>query len=148
VLIHSVNPEGTLLLSGAIDSWDEVRKHHVSMVVDLEGGVDAGLPEEPNGLLYLYFPIADEELPEEEALRAVGRLVAELVRARRVVLVHCLLGLNRSNLLVAVALSYLGMTGSDAVRRLREIQPAALYNETFYSYALGLPARSLAPQDV
>jgi atypical dual specificity phosphatase len=143
VQIYSVNPEGTLLLSGAVDDWKAVKERGVTTLVDLEGGVDPGLPEEPNGLLYIYFPIADEELPNDDDLQAVGRLVAELVRAGRVVLVHCLLGLNRSNLLVAVALAYLGVPGTESVRRLREIQEGALYNDTFYQYVLALEARSL-----
>ena len=58
-------------------------------------------------------------------------------------LVHCLLGLNRSNLMVATALTYLGLSGEQAVRHLRSLQPGALLNDTFAEYAKKLPARSL-----
>jgi protein-tyrosine phosphatase len=144
--IYRVNPEGTLLLSGAIDDWNVVRQHLVSTVVDLEGGVDPGLPETQNDLLYVYFPIADEELPDLERLHAVARMIAELASLGRVVLVHCLLGLNRSNLVLATALTYLGISGKEAVARLRALQRGALYNETFAQYAMELPPQSLVPR--
>jgi protein-tyrosine phosphatase len=143
--VFKVNPEGTLLVSGAIDDWAAVRDCGVSTVVDLEGGVDAGLPERDNDLLYVYFPIADDELPDLERLHAVARMVASLAERGRVVLVHCLLGLNRSNLMLATALTYQGLSGEEAVARLRSLQPGALLNETFAVYAKGLPARSLNP---
>jgi protein-tyrosine phosphatase len=141
--IHRVNPEGTLLVSGAIDDWAAVREHNVSTVIDLEGGLDPGLPETPNDLLYVYFPIADEELPDLERLHAVARMIAELVSVQRVVLVHCLLGLNRSNLVLATVLTYFGIPGSEAVVRLRALQPGALYNPTFERYVQGLSPQAL-----
>jgi atypical dual specificity phosphatase len=141
--VFKVNAEGTLLVSGAIDDWAAVREHKVSTIVDLEGGVDAGLPEQDNDLLYVYFPIADDYLPDLERLHAVARMVAELVQRGQVVLVHCLLGLNRSNLMIATALTYLGLSGAEAVKHLRVLQPGALLNETFAEYAMRLPARSL-----
>jgi protein-tyrosine phosphatase len=141
VKIFPVNPEATLLISGLIDDWKAVEARRVSTLIDLEGGIDPGLPEVPNELLYVYFPIADEELPDLEQLHSVARLAAHLSSAGQVVLIHCVLGLNRSNLLAAVALTYTGLTGEQAVSRLRSLQPGALYNEHFLSYALGLPAR-------
>ena len=140
--ILAVNAEGTLLVSGEIDDWDRVRAHHVDTIVDMDGSVDPGVPETPNELLYLYYPVLDDELPELGKLETVARLVADLVAARHVVLVHCRLGLNRSGLLVATALTYLGLTGAQALDHLRAVQPGALYNDVFAEHVRRLPARA------
>lgn len=108
----------------------------------MDGDVDPGVPEAPNQILYVYYPILDEELPSCEKLHAVGRMVAELVRTKHVALVHCRMGFNRSNLVIATALTYLGMTGEQALRHLQQIRPGALYNENFANYVRGLPARA------
>ncbi len=135
------NPEGTLLVSGDIEGWEPVLARGVDTVVDLDGYVDAGLPELPNRLLYVYYPILDEDLPDLPKLEAVARLIAELVCSAHVVLVHCRMGLNRSNLVVATALTYLGMTGAEALQHLRTLRPGALYNELFAEHVRALPCR-------
>jgi len=138
----SINPEGTLLVSGAIDDWDAIRRRRIDTIVDMEGDVDPNVPELPNHLLYVYFPILDEDLPCLTKLEALARLVADLVQAGHIVLVHCLLGANRSNLLAATALTYLGWTGDQAIEHLRSLNPGALFNETFAAHVRALPARS------
>ena len=137
----AVNTAGTFFVSGDIEGWDEVLARGVDTVVDLDGYIDAGLPEIPNRILYVYYPILDEDLPCLRKLEAVGRLVADLVESAHVVLVHCRMGLNRSNLVVATALTYLGMTGEEAVLHLRGLQAGALFNETFAGHVRTLPCR-------
>jgi protein-tyrosine phosphatase len=137
----AVNAGGTLLLSGDIEGWDEVLARGVDTVVDLDASVDPGLPEIPNRILYVYYPILDEGLPCLRKLEAIGRLVADLVEGRHVVLVHCRMGLNRSNLVVATALTYLGLTGAEALAHLQGLQAGALYNETFAEHVRALPCR-------
>jgi protein-tyrosine phosphatase len=141
--IHLVHPEGLLFVSGDIDDWEMVKSYCIDTIIDLDGGIDDGVPEVPNEVLYVYFPILDNDdaLPSPARLDAVGRFIANLVDTEHIVLIHCLLGLNRSNLVAAMALTYLGMTGTAAVEHLQEIQPAALYNETFAAFVRGLPAR-------
>ena len=136
-----MNPEATLFVSGEIDDWEPLRRARVDTIVDMDGDVDPGVPEAPNQILYVYYPILDEDLPSCEKLHAVGRMVAELVRTKHVALVHCRMGFNRSNLVIATALTYLGMTGEQALKHLQEIRPGALYNENFANYVRGLPAR-------
>ena len=136
-----VNSEATLLVSGDIEGWDAVLARRVDTVVDLDGYVDAGLPELPNRLLYLYYPILDEDLPDLPKLEAIARLIADLVSSGHVVLVHCRMGLNRSNLVVATALTYLGMTGAEALAHLRRLRPGALFNELFAAHVSALPCR-------
>ena len=136
----AVNPEQTLFVSGEIDDWGSLRRARVDTIVDMDGDVDPGVPDAPNQILYVYFPIKDEELPCQRKLHAVGRMVADLVRADHVALVHCRMGFNRSNLVIATALTYLGMTGEQALEHLQRIRPGALYNENFAEYVRGLPA--------
>jgi protein-tyrosine phosphatase len=139
--IIAVNPEATLLVSGLIDDWSDVARHRVDTIVDMDGDVDLGVPEAPNHILYLYYPIVDDGLPCLAKLEAVARLVADLVKHEHVVLVHCLLGANRSNLLAATALTYLGLSGREALERMRQLNPGALFNEVFASHVAALPAR-------
>ncbi len=141
MVIVPVNPERTLLVSGLIDDWAEVARHRVDTIVDMDGDVDPGVPEAPNHILYLYYPIVDDALPCLPKLGAVARLVADLVKHEHVVLVHCLLGANRSNLVAAEALTHLGMTGAQALAHLRAVNPGALFNETFAAHVAALPAR-------
>src|SRR5437764_13777795 len=143
----AVNAGGTLLVSGDIEGWDEVLGRGVDTIVDLDGYVDAGLPEIPNRLLYVYYPILDEDLPCLRKLEALGRMVADLVQTEHVVLVHCRMGLNRSNLVVATALTYLGMTGAEALVHLQGLRAGALYNETFADHVRALPCRGARPND-
>ena len=137
-----MNAEGTLFVSGEIDDWEPLRRAKVDTIVDMDGDIDKGVPQSPNEILYVYYPILDEELPDCDKLQAVGRLVAELVRTRHVVLVHCRMGFNRSNLVIATALTYLGMSGAQALAHLQKVRPGALYNENFARYVCGLEARA------
>ena len=74
---------------------------------------------------------------------AVAKLGAELVKRGDRVLSHCGVGLNRSALMVALILRYLGMDGNAAVARCRERRPGALYNEVFADYLLSGLVRPL-----
>ena len=139
----AVNPAGTLFVSGHIEDWEALRERGIDTIVDMDGEVDAGIPMAPNAILYVYHPILDEDLPDLTKIEALGRLVAELVSADHRVLVHCRMGLNRSVLVIATALTYLGMTGEQAVEHLRGCRPGALFNEVFAAHVLGLPARRI-----
>ena len=108
----------------------------INVVIDLEGGVDHGVPEVANHFLYIYLPIDDEDLPDLDRLHAVAKLGAELVRRGDRVLAHCGLGMNRSALMVALILRYLGMDAQAAVARCRQRRPGALFNRTFAEYLL------------
>ena len=93
----------------------------------------------PNGCLYVYFPIFDEQLPDRHKLDAVVNLGAHLVGSGRRVLSHCGMGFNRSALVAGLILNRLGMPGNQVVERLRERRPGALFNEVFAAYLLSLP---------
>lgn len=141
--IFCINEAGTLLVSGAIDDWAIVSGRGVDTIVDMDGDVDPGLPEVPNEILYIYFPILDEGLPDLRKLDALGRLVASLVEQGHGVLIHCRMGFNRSNLVAATALTYLGRSGEAALRHIQALRPGALFNEAFADHVRNLPARRL-----
>jgi protein-tyrosine phosphatase len=74
--------------------------------------------------------------------------VAGLVAQDHRVLVHCRMGLNRSALVIATALTYLGMNGAQALEHLRQVRPGALFNETFAEHVLALPARRVRLEEL
>ncbi|MBZ5498469.1 MAG: dual specificity protein phosphatase family protein [Acidobacteriia bacterium] len=137
---------GRLYLSPAIDDWETIRNNGITAVIDLDGDVDLGIPTIPNQMLYIYFPIYDDELPDTEKLHAVAKLAAGLVERGERVLSHCGLGLNRSALVAGLTLTYLGMSGKEAVRLLREKRPGALFNENFANYLQSLESNDTKSQ--
>lgn len=136
--LFQVDDAGLLFISPTITDWRIVDRHGVDTVIDLDGALDDGVPSAPNHLLYVYFPILDQGLPNLAKLRAVATLGATLIRERHRVLSHCGLGFNRSALLAGLILNQLGMSGHDAVERLRGRRPGALFNDRFASYLQSL----------
>ncbi len=134
--IVQMDDDGKLYLSAAIEDWDPILERGIDTVIDLEGGIDHGVPTEANKFLYVYLPIADGEMPDMDRLHAVAKLGAELVARGDRVLAHCGLGLNRSALMIALILMYRGMTGAQAVERCQQRRPGALYNRVFADYLL------------
>jgi hypothetical protein len=134
--LFPVDDDERLFISAAIDDWDCACVHGIDVVIDLEGGLDACIPTLPNHCLYVYFPIADDDqqLPNLTKLRAIARMAAGLITAGHRVLSHCGMGFNRSALMAGVILVELGMTGAQAVARLRERRAGALYNEAFAGF--------------
>src|SRR5258708_30349961 len=141
--LFQVDDSGLLFISPAITDWESVASHGIDVVIDLEGGLDEYIPTIPGSCLYVYFPIYDEELPDPARLDAVAQMGAHLVRSGHRVLSHCGMGFNRSALVAGRILHYLGMSGADAVDRLRERRPGALFNEIFADHLKSLPARDV-----
>jgi hypothetical protein len=103
-----------------------------SLVVDLWRDEADPLPPEPTR--YLHVPIPDAELYSEEAwsVEDAARMVAASVVRGGAVLVRCHWGLNRSGLVVGMALVLLGMPGPRAVELVRDRRgPSALCNLSF-----------------
>lgn len=136
--LSQIDDAGRLFLSGSIEDWQPVHQKGIRVVVDLEGDVDHGVPTAADQFLYVYLPIHDGDLPNLDRLHAVGRLAAECVRKGDRLLSHCGLGLNRSALVAGLVLMHHGMTGPEAVARLRERRPGALFNTVFADYLLQL----------
>ena len=132
--LFQVDDDGRLFISPAIEDWDSIAHHEIDVVIDLEGGLDQCIPNTPGSCLYVYFPIYDEELPNLAKLNAVADMGAELIRSGHRVLSHCGMGFNRSALVAGLILMRLGMTGPEAVRRLRGCRPGALFNQVFAAH--------------
>lgn len=139
--VFPVNDAKTLFISPAIGDWTPLVERGIDVVIDLDGGLDHGVPTAPGSMLYVYFPIFDEDLPDANRLDAVVRLGADLLRAGHQVLSHCGMGFNRSALVAGRILVELGMPGPDAVRAIRTARPGALFNPTFAAHLESLPVR-------
>jgi hypothetical protein len=134
VNFYRIDDGGQLYISPAIREWSPIADLGIDTVIDMDAGLDECIPTTPEGCLYIYFPIYDEQLPTMSRLDAVGNLGAELIRSGHRVLSHCGMGLNRSALVAGVILNKLGVPGREIVTRIRERRPGALFNEVFASY--------------
>lgn len=132
--IVCLDDAGCLFLSPKIEDWKYLDDHGITVVIDLEGELDHGVPTVPNHILYVYYPIYDEELPDLAKLHAVARLGASLVASGHRVLSHCGMGFNRSALVAGLILTYLGIPGEETVSLLRKRRPGALFNTVFADY--------------
>lgn len=139
--LFTVDDDERIFISPAIRGWEPIHERGIDVVFDLEGEIDHGVPTLPNSILYVYFPIFDEQLPNADKLAGVADLGASLVRSGHRMLSHCGMGFNRSALLAGLILHRLGFGGGGAiVRRLRERRPGALFNEEFARFLDGLSA--------
>jgi protein-tyrosine phosphatase len=137
--IICLDDAGCLFLSPKISDWSHLDERGISVVIDLEGELDHGVPTLPNHILYIYYPIYDEDLPDLAKLHAVAKLGASMVESGHRVLSHCGMGFNRSALVAGLILLYMGRSGQEIVPHLRQKRPGALFNQTFAEYLLSLP---------
>jgi hypothetical protein len=134
VEFYRIDDDGKLFISPAIREWSPLADLGIDTVIDMDAGLDDCIPTTPEGCLYIYFPIYDENLPSLTRLDAVGNLGAQLIRAGHNVLSHCGMGFNRSALIAGVILNKLGVPGPETVDRIRARRPGALFNEVFADY--------------
>ena len=90
----------------------------VDAIVCLEDWDYAWSPPVPQNHLYLHVPIDDDDTVDPKT-REGARFVAQLVQGQSRVLVHCTEGLNRSALVAARALMFLGYEAQDAIDLVR-----------------------------
>ena len=94
------------------------------------------------GIEVLRCPIADVDMTQAiwtRATRTAQEIAARVQRGQRV-LTTCAFGWNRSGLVDALALCELnGISGREAVKRIRKAQRAALYNESFVDALKSIP---------
>ena len=87
------------------------------------------------GGLWMHVPIWDAEMVNPAGVRAAARTVAERVTAGKRVLVHCAAGLNRSGVVSARALMFMGLPMAEAIARVRAARgPYALSNPGFVAW--------------
>lgn len=136
--LHPVDDDGMLFISPVIHDWSIVSSYGIDTVLDMEGGLDECIPTAPNGCLYVYFPIYDEELPSLPKLEAIAQMGAHLIGSGHRILSHCGMGFNRSALIAGRIMHRLGMPGEQVVQRIRERRPGALFNEVFAEHLRSL----------
>jgi protein-tyrosine phosphatase len=130
-----IDDDERLWLSANYHDWTAVvQEHGLSVVIDLEQDLDRGIPDHPDSVIYVYFPIRDEGLPPLRRLHAVAQLGSDLLRQGERLLVHCEMGLNRSALLAGLILVHGGTSGEAAFERLQIRRPGALFNRHFSEY--------------
>jgi protein-tyrosine phosphatase len=133
--LFQVDPDGRLFISPDIDDWGPIEASGINVVIDLDDSLDIGVPQVPNQMLYIYYPIEDmPELPDLEKLHSIARMGARLVKNGYRLLAHCGMGHNRSALVAGLILRYLGMEGDEVVTLIRSRRQGALYNRTFAEY--------------
>jgi Dual specificity phosphatase, catalytic domain len=97
--------------------------------------------------VHVHWPIDDGPMPDPTTALALGGFVAECVRLGRKVLVHCSAGLNRSGLIVALALVALGYEPPEAMARMRRLRSEwVLCNDNFEEFVLDRKRLELPPQ--
>ena len=72
-----IDEAGCVWVSGFVADWGELERLGISVIVDLEGDIDHGVPRKADNILYVYLPIHDAHLPNLARLHAVAALVAE-----------------------------------------------------------------------
>jgi protein-tyrosine phosphatase len=130
---------GKLWQSSQIDDWAAVHRVLPDVLIDLEGGIDSGVPT--HALTYIYWPIVDGPLPADIAnLEALSSYVCHRFNNSKRVWVHCAAGINRASLLSGLVLyDYEGLRGQALIDTIRARRPGALTNQAFVGYLLGLP---------
>lgn len=84
---------------------------------------------------HLYMKMVDSPDQELHFLKGLSRWILSRYYSGGTVLVHCHMGLNRSNVAVAAALMVSGYRAEDAINLLREKRsPASLCNTHFERY--------------
>ncbi|MBD2184873.1 dual specificity protein phosphatase family protein [Planktothrix sp. FACHB-1355] len=140
--LFQIDEKGQLFISPDIDDWQPIAAHDINVIFDLDGDLDIGVPSISDRILYIYFPFEDKDLPDLEKLHSIARLGASLIGSGHRVLSHCGMGHNRSALVAGLILTYLGLTGAEAVALLRQKRRGALYNKNFASYLITMPSMS------
>ena len=142
--LFQIDDDGRLFMSAAIHQWNVLASRGVDVVIDLEGGLDLCIPTQANHCLYVYFPFEDDDrvLPSLAKLRAIAQLAASLMREGHTVLSHCTGGFNRSGLVAGLILTELGLSGAEALARIRAKRPGALYNGAFADYLASVKANA------
>ena len=110
----------------------------VDVIVALDEWESTWSPPVPTNHIYVHYPIEDADFVDGRA-REVARFVANLVSAGNRVLVHCVQGLNRSAMVLARALMFLGESPERAVTLIRDKRGSdegfgALGNEAFVKW--------------
>jgi protein-tyrosine phosphatase len=135
-----------LFLSKKLIEPEGFRSLGVDAIVALDDWESTWSPPVPQNHLYVHFPIEDGDAVDQKT-REVAALVAGLVGSGHRVLVHCVQGLNRSGMVVARALMFLGYGAAEAIALVQQRRGldegfGALGNERFVAWLFSEQANS------
>lgn len=119
-----------------ISDYQQVLKEGIRVIIDMTGMSD---PIDDQIESILYWKIADGDAPDIKRLDAVAKYGVDCINAGLSVLTHCSEGVNRSGLVSARILMLLkGLTGQQAIDKVRAGRPGALQNQNFVKLLLSL----------
>ena len=145
--VHEVAP-GLLLGPMPRPDWD-LESVGVSIVVSLsehlppQASEKSGLTNLAAGdgrIMFLHWPIKDGAPPETGLQFLLTDFITNAIRSKRVVLLHCSAGVNRSALIAALVVRELqNLSGAEALSVVQTARPGTLRNEDFVQLLESLP---------
>ncbi|NHK31029.1 MAG: hypothetical protein FK730_06730 [Asgard group archaeon] len=82
--------------------------------------------------------IVDFDIPTEDQIKKIIKIITKAREEKKAVLVHCLAGCGRTGLILALAekLIYGTEDGEKAIEKVRKIRPCALETQNQYDFVL------------
>jgi len=125
-----INPERRLNSGGALNAYEDelpaLYSAGIRAVVGLLNIPSDAAVFESAGFAFVYLPVPDGGPPTLEQATEFVRFVNEQRTAQRPVAVHCEAGLGRTGTMLAVYLIAQGDSAEAAIRRIREVEKAAV----------------------
>ncbi len=125
-----VHPARRLNGGGALEAHDDELKvlHQAGIraVVSLLNLASDAPVYETAGFKYLCLPVGDGCAPSLQQVRDCSHFINEQLTSRRPVAIHCEGGIGRTGTMLAAYFIMEGESASEAIRRIRTVEPAAI----------------------
>lgn len=116
------------------DKLAELQELGVTSVISMLRKVDPDL-QDLDWLEYRSFPLPDTDTVNEQSLWHAALNAARDINEGGKVLIHCISARDRSPAAAAATLTVLeGISGSEAMMRVRSVKPNTLKNRAFVAY--------------